>query len=178
MTEHVLDVGAGEPVVVVGHSFGGRVAVCLAANYPDKVRALVLMGVPLLRPSAVRRPSLRYRMTRSAARMGLLSSERLERARQRHGSQDYRLAQGVMRDVLVRVVNEDYQAELRAIGCPVVLIWGAQDTEVPFSVAETAAECISDVKMLTAIEDAGHDVHLDAFDQVASLVESAVQDWR
>ena len=36
------------PVVVVGHSFGGRVAVTLAAERPDDVGALVLTGVPLL----------------------------------------------------------------------------------------------------------------------------------
>jgi len=38
-----------QPVILVGHSFGGRVAVHLAVLTPDKVRALVLVGVPLLR---------------------------------------------------------------------------------------------------------------------------------
>ena len=35
-------------VVVLGHSFGGRVAVNLAATHPDRVGALVLTGVPRL----------------------------------------------------------------------------------------------------------------------------------
>src|SRR4051794_37954555 len=33
------------PVVVVGHSFGGRVAVRVAATHPELVKALVLTGV-------------------------------------------------------------------------------------------------------------------------------------
>ena len=37
------------PPVVVGHSFGGRIAVCLAALYPDRVGSLVLTGVPLVK---------------------------------------------------------------------------------------------------------------------------------
>ncbi len=42
----------GSPVVVLGHSFGGRVALHLAIQRPDVVHALVLTGVPLL-PSSV-----------------------------------------------------------------------------------------------------------------------------
>src|SRR4051794_12112754 len=40
------------PVVIVAHSFGGRVAVHLAAKHPELVRGLVLTGVPLLRLTA------------------------------------------------------------------------------------------------------------------------------
>ena len=46
----------GERPVVLGHSMGGRVAVCLAAARPDLVRSLVLTGAPLLRaPSSAGR---------------------------------------------------------------------------------------------------------------------------
>src|SRR4051794_26005869 len=49
------------PPVILGHSFGGRVAVHLAAGWPDLVHALVLTGVPLLRMGAGRKPALRFR---------------------------------------------------------------------------------------------------------------------
>jgi lipase len=39
----VLDGAAADPVVVVGHSFGGAIALHLAAAHPDRVRALVLL---------------------------------------------------------------------------------------------------------------------------------------
>ena len=47
--DEVLGSG-GERPVLVGHSFGGRVAVQLAATNPELVRGIVLTGVPLLRP--------------------------------------------------------------------------------------------------------------------------------
>ncbi len=47
------------PPVLVGHSFGGRVAVCLAARYPEMVGPLVLTGVPLIRLETGRRPPAR-----------------------------------------------------------------------------------------------------------------------
>jgi lipase len=39
----LLDAGAGQPVVVVGHSFGAAIALSLAAARPDLVDALVLL---------------------------------------------------------------------------------------------------------------------------------------
>lgn len=39
----LLDALAAEPAVVIGRSYGGTVATCLALRYPDRVRALVLL---------------------------------------------------------------------------------------------------------------------------------------
>ena len=80
-----------DQVVVLGHSFGGRVGVHLAALRPDRVSALVLTGVPFYRPAGARpRPKARYRLVRALARKGLVPEDRLEAARRRHGSEDYR----------------------------------------------------------------------------------------
>lgn len=126
------------PVVVVGHSFGGRVAVHLGAELPDKVHALVLTGVPLLRLRPPRRPAPAYRLQRSLHKLGVLSDERLERARQRYGSADYRAASGIMRPVHAKSVAESYGPQLDAIACPVTLLWGEDDQTVPLAVAEAA----------------------------------------
>ena len=99
------------PLLVVGHSFGGRVGTCLAANEPGVVAGGVLSGVPLLRGLMPRaRTSRRYLAIRTLARLGLLPDAALERARLRYGSSDYRAATGVLRDVLVACVAETYEA--------------------------------------------------------------------
>ena len=151
------------PPVVLGHSFGGRVAVHLAASTPDRVGALVLTGVPLLRPAAAdgaasagRKAPLAFRVARSLHRRGLFPDERMEALRRRHGSADYRAASGVMRDVLVRVVNETYEEQLRAVRCPVELVWGDDDTAAPLDVAERAAAMLGDRATLTVLPGAGH----------------------
>ena len=63
--------------------------------------------------------------------MRLVSDATMEAARQRYGSADYKAAQGIMRQVLVRSVNETYEAQLDAVRCPVHMIWGANDTAAP-----------------------------------------------
>ena len=129
----------GSPVVVLGHSFGGRVALHLAVQRPEAVRALVLTGVPLLHPAGRRgRVSAAYRMVRGLHRLHLVSAGTMEAARQRHGSEDYKAAQGIMRQVLVRSVNETYEEQLDAVQCPVHLLWGAEDSAAPLEVAERA----------------------------------------
>lgn len=163
-----------EPIVILGHSFGGRIAVQLAVLRPDRVAALVLVGVPLLRRTDTRRRSpAAYRLVRALHRRGLLGEAKLERARRRYGSTDYRRATGTMRDVLVRVVNESYESELRRIRCPVHLVWGSEDREVPVEVAERSARLLAQSE-LSVIEHAGHHVCLEAPQAVRSVVVEAL----
>jgi pimeloyl-ACP methyl ester carboxylesterase len=166
------------PLVLVGHSFGGRVAVCIAAARPDVVAGLVLSGVPLVRsemPSS--RPSRRYRAIRLAARTGLVPPSRLEAARRRYGSADYRAATGVVRDVLVATVAETYEQELTALRCPVALVWGAEDTTAPVRVACAAQACCPQAS-LELLEGVGHLVPTEAPERLADAVVAQLRGAR
>jgi pimeloyl-ACP methyl ester carboxylesterase len=160
------------PVVVLGHSFGGRVAVRLAAAHPDAVKALVLTGVPLVRTAPTGKPALGYRAARALHRRGVLSDARMESLRRKHGSADYRAATGVMRDVFVRVVNESYEDDLRRLACPVELVWGDDDAEARAVVAEQAAALIGpDRARVQLVPGAGHLTPLSAPDALRQAVE-------
>lgn len=159
------------PPVVVGHSFGGRVAVVAAADHPELVGGLLLIGVPLLHRAdrTGARSPLGYRLVKLANRWRLLSDERLEAARSRYGSADYRAAAGVMRSVLVTAVNETYEEELRRLRCPVRLLWGAEDREVPVEIAERAAELAGGAP-LEVLEGVGHHVPVSRPEAVAAAL--------
>jgi pimeloyl-ACP methyl ester carboxylesterase len=165
------------PLVVVGHSFGGRVAVHLAAARPDLVRAVVLSGVPLVRvpgTTSRRPPVLAFRLGRALHRVGVVSETRMERLRQRYGSRDYASATGVLRQVLVQVVNETYEAPLRAIACPVELAWGELDDVAPVPVAEAAAALCSGAH-LSVCAGAGHLTLTAAPDCVRAAIDRCLQ---
>lgn len=157
----------GIPVVVVGHSFGGRVAAHLAAAHPDQVRALVITGAPLLRITAPRRSPPAYRLVRALHRAGVVSDRRMEEARERYGSADFRAARGIMRQVLIRSVARTDEAQLDAVRCPVTLVWGDDDATVPLGVAEAAlarlrAGAAGDACELVVCPGAGHLLPLTA----------------
>jgi len=129
-------------VVVIGHSFGGRVALSLTSVSQNQfaLAAVLLSGVPLLRsPGASRKPKLTFRIARYMFKYRLISQTKMEALRVRYGSRDYALATGIMRNVLVKVVNEDYAELIRNLKVPVSLLWGQDDTVAPVAVAERAA---------------------------------------
>lgn len=164
------------PIVVVGHSFGGRAAVHLAATMPASVHALVLTGVPLLRLTPPRRPAVLYRLLRLMHGAGLLGDERLERARQRYGSADYRAATGIMRPVLAKSVGETYGPQLDAVSCAVTLLWGSDDAQVPLAVAEAALARLEagparGAAALEVVPGAGHLLPLSAPGELRAAVE-------
>ncbi len=127
---------------VVGHSFGGRIALEVAALAPSGLQEIFVSGVPMFRDKSSPKPALRYRLVRRGASMGIVGQARLARYRERYGSPDYRGATGVMREVFVRVVNEDYRDTLARIEVPVHLIWGESDTSAPLEGAERAVALV------------------------------------
>lgn len=160
--------------LLVGHSFGGRVATCLAAE--GRASGLVLSGVPLLRRAPAASPAVRFRLLRWANRIGVVSDGRMEAERRRRGSEDYRAVTGVMRDILVIAVNETYEPELGRIQVPVSLVWGADDREVPIDVAERAEQLLSHTAVhFTVLDGIGHLVPTQAPARLRAEIDRRLQ---
>lgn len=128
------------PVVVVGHSFGGRIAVRLAARYPELVSGLVLTGAPLVRMGTPTKPKLSYRVTKWLNRVGIVSDSIMESLRRSAGSADYNATEGIMRDIMVKTVNENYDDDLTLVSCPTWMVWGENDTSAPTAAGKIASE--------------------------------------
>jgi pimeloyl-ACP methyl ester carboxylesterase len=97
----------------------------------------------------------------------------LERARQRYGSADYVAAQGVMRQVLVRLLAERYDEQLSLIRCPVELVWGDDDTEAPLSIARAVHSAVPG-SVLTVSPGAGHMTPLTVPELLRQAVDRAL----
>jgi pimeloyl-ACP methyl ester carboxylesterase len=99
----------------------------------------------------------------------------MEDLRRRSGSVDYRAATGAMRDILVKVINEGYEDQLRQVRSPIMLLWGESDDEVPISVARNALDIVrqsggdADLKVL---EGVGHHVPIEAPEELRKAIES------
>jgi len=136
--------------VVVGHSFGGRVAIRLAVRHPDSVDALILIAAAgLQRPRSPRqrlRAAVLKRLGRAAKALDGLAGTSLHAAyAERFGSADYRAA-GALRPTFVKVVTEDLSDEARRVAVPVLLLYGETDTETPAAFAERYAALMPDAE--------------------------------
>ncbi|NLL37276.1 MAG: alpha/beta hydrolase [Fretibacterium sp.] len=153
--------------VLVGHSFGGRIAIKLAALQGAlQVPKLVLVdsaGVPPVRTLSQRLRTFFYKTARRLLSIPPLrerTSGFIERWRIRRASTDYRNASPRMRECLVRVVNEDLTPLMPLISCPTLLIWGENDTATPVSDARVMERLIPDAG-LVVFKNAGHYSFLD-----------------
>jgi pimeloyl-ACP methyl ester carboxylesterase len=166
----------GIPVAgLVGHSFGGRIALALAARWPERVRNLVLVASAGIRP----RRGLLYHVKVGVAKLakplfslplwGRLGERIVAGIYGRIGSRDYRNA-GPMRATLVKVVAEDLRGILSSIRVPTLIIWGDRDQEVPFSSMQIMARGIQGSR-LEVLEGAGHFPFVDSPDRFGRLVK-------
>jgi pimeloyl-ACP methyl ester carboxylesterase len=163
------------PLVVVGHSFGGRVALRLAAAYPHLVSHLVLTGVPLTRVKGPSTPQLGFRIAKALHRAKIFSDQAMESARQKYGSADYRSASEVMREILVRVIAEDYLDDAARVSCPVTMVWGEGDKPAPLAAAQRALEFFPQAT-LRVVSGAEHLLEGTLEQEVASAVADALCD--
>ena len=126
------------PVVWIGHSFGGRVGIQLAARHPELLSGMVLIAAAGLqrRRTVLERFRIKTRVAAfKIAKRFVREGPELDRLRQRFGSADYRNA-GALRPIFLRVVREDLTAEAKRVSCPTLLIYGTADTETPPEIGE------------------------------------------
>ena len=135
----------GRPVVWIGHSFGCRVGIQLAARHPGLIDRMMLVagaGLPRHR-SSLEQAKLKGRIYsyKALKRLAPLAGISQDQLRDRFGSADYKAA-GAMRDILIKVVNEDLSDVAQKITCPVYLVYGSRDTETPPEIGERLARLI------------------------------------
>jgi pimeloyl-ACP methyl ester carboxylesterase len=129
-----------DPVDIVAHSFGGKVALHLASGHPAHVRRLVLMaasGIPPRRTVRKRVYLAFVRALRSVIQRATpwIGPSAMQWFGGKFGSRDYKAA-GPMRPTFVRVVADDLTPQLGLIRSPTLLLWGSLDTETPLEMAE------------------------------------------
>lgn len=180
----LLDVLGLEQATLVGHSFGGKLALATAILHPHRVRQFVLLNsdgfIPI--PLFVRVPG-------PLAHVGelflwLLSHPSLVRSQMHlafHEPERYvtpemvQLGQDVLRVpenrrvlmlMSLRFQDNDLEgtglrARLRELRCPALIIWGQQDRVFPPRLGEVARQEIPGARLVT-IPSCGHFPHIEA----------------
>ncbi len=166
--------GIAQPVLV-GHSFGGRVAIVHASRH--RVGKVVLVDAAGVKPRRGASYYIKVWSFKALRRLAPIVLGRrkadalVERRRAAAGSADYNAASPVMRGTLSRVVNEDLRRHMPAIEAPTLLIWGEKDTATPVADARTMERLIPDAG-LVVFDGAGHYSFLDRPAQFAAVLDS------
>jgi pimeloyl-ACP methyl ester carboxylesterase len=167
----VLDDRGVDRASFVGHSFGARTALYIAATSPRRIDKLVAVAASGLRGSptlSARARRLVSSVARAAGHAGAPGRKLKEALFARVASSDYREA-GALRATLVRVVNEDIAHLLPLVRCPTLLVWGSEDDAVPLRHGRTMERLIPDAG-LVVFEGAGHFAYLDETERFCRVV--------
>jgi lipase len=176
---------------VVGHSFGGRLALELAARHPERVERIVLLDPAVWAPPHIAleraehaREEVTYASVEEAIAERLSSGNgtdellvRKELPQHLRLGDDGRWRARYAPSAVIAAYGELAKAPpLDRVAAPVLLIRGHDSEVVPLSLQDFVCETMSDCRAITV--PGGHIVMWDAFDETADAILGFLQDSR
>ena len=168
--------GERKPTYFVGHSFGGKLSVVMASEYPEDVAGVVLVAAAGLRVRRCAALKMKIFVIKHLA----IVARAVERVfgvnlRERFGglvgSQDYRNANGVMRRILIKSVNELIYEQARKVKVPALIVYGSADVVTPPYMGKEFSQLIEGSKFVELPGFNHYNILTDARFQVQSLME-------
>ncbi len=180
LVKDYLDAAGLKQAAILGHSFGGRIALVLAATYPERVRKMILADSAGLRTPPTLKQHLRNfaaRTVRNVLDLAHLDGVRKrlqDRYNKRYASADF-LAAGALRETFVRVIEEDLTTYAQRVKVPTVLIWGDRDTDTPLWQGRKLEQLIPDAGLIV-FQGAGHFAYLDRLTDFVRIADHFLND--
>lgn len=160
--------GVSNPIII-GHSFGGRVAICYASKY--EAQKVVLLSSPF-RPGK-KKVSIKVKIYNFVKKFKILKHLSLY-LRNKWGSEDYKNASEITRGTLIKVVNEDLTKYASSIKCPVLLIYGTDDKDVLITEARDLEKIIPDCG-LVEYPGAHHYAYLEKLNDTIAILSNFLE---
>ena len=156
--------------ILIGHSFGGKISLLYASKYQTK--KLILFGSPF---KVKKNPnSLKVKILKKLKSLPGLKNI-AETMKKHMGSEDYRNASPMMRDILVKHVNTDITEDVKKIKCSAIIIWGTNDAAVPIADAYELETLISDSAVIP-YEGCSHYAYLERLNQTVSIIKNFIKE--
>lgn len=166
LEEFINELDIKKPIIM-GHSFGGRVAIRYSADHV--VEKIVLFGSPCVREDT--ELPLSVKILKGIKKLPGMDKIG-EFAKNFIGSRDYKAASPIMRQTLVNVVNEDLSKYAKEIDCPTLLIWGENDEEAPVSDAKILEGIMVDAALI--VLPGTHYAYIENLGQVVNILNNFI----
>ncbi len=145
---------------LIGHSFGGRIAIKFSVLYPDKILKLVLVDSGGIRLKSFRR-FLAFILAKLGKIVWLFPLVRLKKDELRQKfyraikANDYLESNLILKKTFLKIIAEDLRDEAKKINLPTLIIWGEKDLITSPKEGRLLANSIKNSR-LVLIKDAGH----------------------
>lgn len=170
-------------VNVIGHSFGGRVVIYLASEYPELFNKIILTDSAGLKKKMTLKKWMKIKSFKCGKFFlkllykGEVLEAKLAKLRKRFGSADYSaLSSDIMRETFNKVISLDLEDRLLKIKSPTLLIWGENDEDTPVYMGKKMEKLIPDAGLIV-LKNAGHFSYLDASKEYNLIVENFLNSY-
>lgn len=157
-----------DKIILMGHSFGGRVGLIYASIYD--VYKLICFASPYCKE--LKKLPLKTKIYKYLKNISCLKW--LANIMKNYiGSTDYKNATEVMRGVLVQSINLEMVEDVKKIKAPTLLIWGSLDTAVPLKRAYELESLIKNAAVVV-YEGATHYAYLERINEVIKVIDNFI----
>lgn len=167
------------PCSLLGHSFGGRIAIILGSKYSDILDKIILVDSAGIKPKRTIKYYYRvytYKILKFIVKTYcVLSKNNFEKTLKIlkdklkiKGSSDYENAKN-LKNIFVKVVNQDLSCDAKNIKKQTLIIWGEKDDSTPLYMAKKLKNYIKD-SGLVIFENAGHYSFLEQFNKFTTTI--------
>lgn len=155
-----------QQVILLGHSFGARIAAHIALARPDWLTGLILYAAPCIyRPTVT--VALKKQLAHFAKSFGLAGKYR--------GNPELIEADAKgLGQIFRKVVSFDQTESLKRISVPTLLLWGEKDQDVPLRVAREMQALIPQ-STLEILPGLGHNAHIENPNLFYGVVKKYIQ---
>ncbi|MBT9151487.1 MAG: Lipase 3 [candidate division WS2 bacterium] len=148
---------------ILGHSFGGRIAIKFAAKYPEKIKALVLVSAVGIKQKKNLKQILLFKIASIGNKFSSCPYYSLSRKifyKLIVGKTDYLKVSGNIKETFKKIIDEDLSFYLSQISVPVLIIWGEKDKTTPLKDGYLMKEKIKNSK-IEILKGVKHTPHLE-----------------
>jgi len=175
---------SSEPFFILGHSFGGRIAIKFASKYPKKLKGLILVSAAGIKKEKTFRDKVLLKTIKLAKKLGVQ-----EQASQTKGlwqiirrvfyryvlrQADYLKANPIQKEIMKSALKEDLKPLLADIVTPTLIVWGAKDKITLLKDAYLMKEKIKN-SQLEIIDNIGHTPHFECPEILAKKIKNFIQ---
>ena len=168
--------------VLIGHSFGGKIAIRYAIKYPEKIDKLILTGAAGIKHKLTTKQKIFFILAKTGKTVFSLPIinnfqkpihkifSKLARSRKK----DYYSASSRMKEIMKNILARNLTSYLDKIKNPTLLVWGREDRTTPLSDGKIMNERIKDSKLII-VNNANHSLPYQKPKKFAKIIEEFIK---
>lgn len=160
-------------IILLGHSFGGRVAI--KYNYYYNLNKLILVDSAGIKHKTLKvyKEIIKYKVLKKI--YYYTNKQKYIELLKNSGSRDYKILSPIMKQTMNCIIKEDLRKYCKTTRTRTIILWGLKDNETPLSDAYNYYNIFYDSR-LVVFYNSGHFPHLDESDKFIKVINYVQND--